>query len=222
MAIKKELWDRARALFEIGKSLGDIQDDTGIPKSTVSKKAKKEGWEKGKNQPLKDALVEHEEKKATLKEEKSTLVEKASKLSDFEITILEEVVEDETAKKNLVASTATMALIRSNQQLTRGKKTAMTKVKTYDSKGNVNGETIELFEIELEPRDLKDHVELIDKASVTLKVNDRHAPKTTINNNNAQQTNIEAPEIEGYEVEVITPEEVEEIKARNQAEGEEE
>jgi len=39
------------------------------------------------------------------------------------------------------------------------------------------------------PMDLKLIVDSVDKASITLKVNARHAPKTDINNNNNQQNN---------------------------------
>jgi transposase len=40
-----------------------------------------------------------------------------------------------------------------------------------------------------EPQDLKHLVEANDKLAITLKVADRHAPKTEINNTNAQQNN---------------------------------
>jgi len=43
-------------------------------------------------------------------------------------------------------------------------------------------------------------MDTIDKASVTLKVSERHAPRTEINNNNAQQNN---NEIVGYGVKTI-------------------
>ena len=38
-------------------------------------------------------------------------------------------------------------------------------------------------------QDLKHLVDAVDKASITLKVSDRHAPKTEINNTNATQNN---------------------------------
>lgn len=52
MAISKELWQKAKTLFEIGKSLTDIAEVTGINKSSISKRAKNENWEKGKIQHL--------------------------------------------------------------------------------------------------------------------------------------------------------------------------
>ena len=47
MAIAKELWDKARALYELGNSLSLISDSTGIDKSSISKKAKSQGWIQG-------------------------------------------------------------------------------------------------------------------------------------------------------------------------------
>lgn len=45
------------------------------------------------------------------------------------------------------------------------------------------------------PSDLKMIVEAVDKASITLRVNERHAPKVEVNNTNAQQNNIEAKRV---------------------------
>ena len=48
MAISKERWAKAKLLFEHGKPLSEIAEETGIDKSTVSKKAKAENWTKNK------------------------------------------------------------------------------------------------------------------------------------------------------------------------------
>ena len=45
-------WEKAKALFEAGKSLSVINAETGIDRATVSKRAKKDGWEKGIYQQL--------------------------------------------------------------------------------------------------------------------------------------------------------------------------
>lgn len=42
MAINKDIWNKAKAYFELGKSLSYISDETGINSSSISKKAKKE------------------------------------------------------------------------------------------------------------------------------------------------------------------------------------
>ena len=57
MAIAKELWDKARALYELGNSLSLISDSTGIDKSSISKKAKSQGWIQGEIQQLKNEKI---------------------------------------------------------------------------------------------------------------------------------------------------------------------
>ncbi len=49
---KPEIWAKAKALFEIGKSLSEIYLQTGIDRSAISRKAKKESWIKGEMQQL--------------------------------------------------------------------------------------------------------------------------------------------------------------------------
>ena len=39
-------WDKTKALYELGKSLRDISEETGIDNSNISKRAKKDGWER--------------------------------------------------------------------------------------------------------------------------------------------------------------------------------
>lgn len=183
MAIDKEIWAKAKALFELGYTLNEIELETEINKSSISKKAKKEGWTKSKNQPLKDEIVEYEKENSKIIQQKSTLVEKMAKLSDFEITILCDVVEEETNLKTLVTSTSQLALIRTNQLLTKNE--------TYE-KINV-GDGVQMMQPrELNASDLKNIADTVDKISVTTKVNDRHAKSSVeVNNINAQQNNQE-------------------------------
>jgi len=42
-----EAWDKAKALYERGDSLRDIEKATGIPYKTIDNRAKKQGWGKG-------------------------------------------------------------------------------------------------------------------------------------------------------------------------------
>lgn len=46
MAISQALWDKAKLLFEHGKTLSEIHKETGIDRSTISKKSKAENWVK--------------------------------------------------------------------------------------------------------------------------------------------------------------------------------
>ena len=57
MAISQELWLKAKALFEQGLSLNEIELETEINRSTISKKAKSERWQKAKHQQLKSDII---------------------------------------------------------------------------------------------------------------------------------------------------------------------
>ena len=67
-----------------------------------------------------------------------------------------------------------LAVQRVKELLTSNKKTVAMKLK--------NGEfdTVEKHEIELSPQDLQTCIDGIDKASITLKVNERHAPRAEV------------------------------------------
>lgn len=198
MAIAKEIWSKAKFLFEIGKTLQEIENETGIKRSSISKKAKEKGWIKSKNQQLKSDIVGYEEEKSTLDEKKSTLVEKVSQLSDFEITIIQDVVENETHHKSMFFNNMNLAMIRSNQQLSKNKKVIPIKTRQGYGKGSFS-EDIEDHEIELDPSDIKNHVELNHKIAVSMGVIEEK-PKVAIQNNNNNSQNVE---IEGYSVETI-------------------
>lgn len=66
MAKSPEQWEKAKVMFEAGKPLTDIEADTGINKGSISRKAKADGWEKGKTQQLIIDAARVEEEKATL------------------------------------------------------------------------------------------------------------------------------------------------------------
>lgn len=194
MAYSSEQWERTKALFMLGYSLGDIEKDTGISKAQISKKSKKEQWEKETDKiSIKSDIVEFDRKKETLDKEKETITKRLSKLSDFEITILQEKMEEEGASlaRSLVFNNAMLALVRSNEELTRGNKTVMLKTNKFFGEGQ-REEVYEPYEIPLCGSDIKDHVELTDKASLTLGINQRHAKSgdvnvqtnTQVNNNN--------------------------------------
>ena len=93
MAISQDKWDKARTLFESGKlSLSEISKQTGIDKSSISKKAKNQQWSSVENSDYIDAKVLIAEKKSTLSIEK--------------INILDDVANDEIRRRNLVLGNA--------------------------------------------------------------------------------------------------------------------
>lgn len=189
MAYSKEQWARAKFLFELGWTLREIENDCGISNGQIAKRSNREGWEKeaGK-QALKSEIVEFEKKSAELGSKKEALIKRVSSLDQFEITILDELVTKEAELKSLVFSAQTLAVVRANQALTKGTKTSLMKVGQYDSKGNRIGETYEAYETDLDASDIRNTVEAIDKASVTLGLSQRHA-KTEVNLTAAQQVN---------------------------------
>lgn len=74
MAYSAEQWDRARALFERGVSLSEITKQSDIKdKGSISRKAKTEGWVKGKMQPLVAKEVEARQTLRDVEAEKATL-----------------------------------------------------------------------------------------------------------------------------------------------------
>lgn len=76
-----------------------------------------------------------------------------------------------------------LAVQRVKELLASNKKTVAIKVRSGEF------DNVENHEVELSPQDLQTCIDGIDKASITLKVNERHAPKTDISLVNAQQNN---------------------------------
>lgn len=115
-----------------------------------------------------------------------SLLSAKSYLTNEQMNAIMNTARDEVFNLGIVQNASQLAVIRSTEQLSKNTKKAMTKVKQYNDGGQVCGESIELYEIELDSADIKNHVDSIDKASITLGVSQRHA-KTEINNTNAMQ-----------------------------------
>ena len=186
MAIDKEIWNKAKALFEQGLSLSQIELETNINKTSISKQAKKENWEKAKIQQLKADIKAIDKEKSTLDVKINTTVEKLSKLSDFDITILDEQIQDETGRKSLLFSTANLSLIRKNQMLTKNTKQVVEYETHYSDDGKPLMKSPKTIEIELSPSDYKAIDEGIDKNAITLE----HAPRHANTNIKVDNTNI--------------------------------
>lgn len=101
-------------------------------------------------------------------------------LSDVEMTAIMTTAQNEIYNKGLVTNASQLNLIRTTQYLANNKKLEKISV----------GDGIQQFEeVGLGADDFKQCQDAIDKASITLKVNERHAPKQDINLTNAQQNN---------------------------------
>ena len=71
---KQEKWALAKLMFEQGKSLGDINLETGINKGSISREAKVKGWDKGGLQPLIQDAARVQREFATLTQPQQHLV----------------------------------------------------------------------------------------------------------------------------------------------------
>lgn len=191
MAYSAEQWERAKALYVLGYSLRDIEKDCGISNGQINKKAKAQDWKKEADKTsIIPNIREHEEKKEALEQEKEAINHKIASLSDFEITVLKEKIEDEELRfaKSLIFNTQYLAVIRNNEILSKGKKQVLLKTAQYDRDGG-RMETYEPYEIDINSSDIKDIIESTDKASITLKVSDRHAKGGDVNVQTNTQVN---------------------------------
>lgn len=139
MAYSPEQWERTKAYFESGQySLSQISDKTGISKSKISERAKKELWERGRN-------ADYIEARKTLAVKKGT--EKGTTLQ-----VLDDIADEAIANKKLVFGLTTKALKKAS----------------------------ELLEQSTNMYDVNTAVQLADRASLTLGINQRHAPKVEV------------------------------------------
>lgn len=190
VAYSKELWDKAKILYELGHSEREIEKITGISNGQINKKANAKNWKKeAQKKQLKSDIVGFEKKKEALNTEKEALIRKISTLEDFEITVIQDIVEQETERKSTLFSTATLSLIRKNQILTKNKKQSIEYETIYSVEGKPLKKTPIVIDMELSPNDLKTLDDGIDRNAITMELAPRHAPKTDIALTNAQQNN---------------------------------
>jgi len=179
MAYSVEQWERTRAYYEAGThSLQKIQDIIGISKGKISEKAKKEQWERGSKSDYIEAKVIIAERKGN---EKGTTLE-----------VLDGIADDKIRHLKLVHGASEEILKLSSKMAESNNKQVVVKVKEY-SKEHGSSESLDKIDVELDAGDLKNLAEAIDKSSITLGVNARHAPKQDINLTNAIQNNVDTP-----------------------------
>lgn len=182
MAYTKEEWQKAKVLRESGKSLSEVELLTGINKSSIQRKEKKDNWIVGKTQQLKSDIIEVEKQNATILQQKATIRKKIATLEDYEIKYLDEIIQDEAKIRSLLFSTTALNVIRINEDLQQNMK--YEKVSCGDGVQN-------LEPVKLSASDYKNAQEALDKASITLGINQRHSnSQINVNTqNNIQQNN---------------------------------
>ena len=196
MAYTKQQWNEAKFLWELDKPLSFIVEKTGISKAQISKKSTKEHWKKEtEGNALNTEIRELDKQKETIKQKETELVNRVSKLEDYQITILDNLIQDETGIKSLLFSTANLSLIRKNQLLTKNTKQVIDYETIYSEDGKPMSKSPITLDIELNPLDLKTIDEGIDKNAITLDIAKRHANAPILNNQNLQQTNLTVDDI---------------------------
>ena len=167
MAISQDKWDKAKEYFEAGLSLSEIELRTEISKSQISKRASKDKWEKGnEKKQLISQAIEVAIKKETLKE--------------TALLVHNEIVNEQLRRQNLIFNVTEKIVVNIDKTLSQ-------KMDVLDDKGNV----LRQEDILLDSKSAKEYIDAIDKASITLGVNQRHSnSQVNIQNNNANQ-NIE-------------------------------
>lgn len=113
-----------------------------------------------------------------------------SKKNDQEVTAINEAVMIQTRRANLVYG--------ATEKLLRKIDTAIEHGKTYEKVNS--GDGIQRLEpVEYGSSDFKNFADAIDKASLTLGVNQRHSnATTTINNNNTNATQVNTKTLEDF------------------------
>lgn len=166
LALDKRIWDEARTLYEAGLSTTAIAKKLNVSRGGLQRLIKKECWVQGIHKEYVDRKIEIG---LDLKE-----LEKSKKALPLEKkAVLDKLVEIEINDRELVNRVTKKALKKADEILTKGSLRKAIKV----SNGVAVGESVEFIDEELSAKDLKDIVELADKASITLNINPRFAPQ---------------------------------------------
>lgn len=166
LALDKRIWDEARTLYEAGLSTTAIAKKLNVSRGGLQRLIKKEGWVQGIHKDYVDRKIEIG---LDLKE-----LEKSKKALPLEKkAVLDKLVEIEINDRELVNRVTKKALKKADEILNKGSLRKAIKV----SNGVAVGESVEFIDEELSAKDLKDIVELADKASITLNINPRFAPQ---------------------------------------------
>lgn len=164
-------WEDIKKHYEAGMSQAEIVLNFECPKSSLSERINKEGW------------VQNEQVKAYIKgsievnEQKANLIEQDVRI----VEIADSIVDEHSRRRNLVFN-ATELLVK--------RATTMIKENKTTDKISVGAGIQQIEPRELDSSDLKNLADTIDKASLTMGVNQRHSnSQVNIQNTNAVQTN---------------------------------
>lgn len=179
MALKQDKIDLIIALVKKG-GLSNVQisKKVGCSESAVRTTIKKNAVERNEI----TNLAKDEVQSIIIQNE---IQKRKNELNSVEKTIYDAVLLTEVQSKNLALNANHLLLQEIHKDLLRG---------TKETKVN-SGDGVQTIEpIQFEPSDRVHQAKAIQTVTDSLGITDRHAPKTVIENTNAQQTN-EAPTI---------------------------
>ena len=163
------------AEWEVGTSQNELAKKYRVSPATINK------YCKGKKQRFKEQVN-------TVASVKCEVARESKYLSEC----FDQEVNRQARQLGLIHDVAELALTRSMQMLQANKKQVMLKTAVMMD-GKKIDEQYTPYEVQLEAQDIKHLVEATDKVSLTVGINERHAPKIDLTQNQAQQ--IEAPTI---------------------------
>ena len=172
-------WVEIKKAYKVGKTVDEIVDTYGVTKKTLQNRISAEKWEVSGR--IKSSLSDFEKSIGKITDEIS-LNPDLSHIITKDVVDLINGISHLIDSKKIIYSATQLNLVRTTQYLQNNKKL---------EKINV-GDGIQKFEeVGLGADDFKYCQDTIDKASVTLKVNDRFAPKQDINLTNNQIVTVE-------------------------------
>jgi len=175
MAHSDEIWETAKAMFEVGQSLTVIESTTGISKGQISKKSKKENWKKETLKDLATREVHTIIKQNEIEKEKETL--NATQRKHYDKLLLTEV-----RSRNLALNANHELLIKIHSDIKDG-----TKLEKINA-----GDGVQHFEtVAHGSSDHLTHAKAIQTITDNLGITQRHSnSQVTVNTqNNLQQNN---------------------------------
>ncbi len=147
-------WEDIRKHYEIGMCQKDIILEFGCPKSSLSERVKKENW------VINELANSYIKGSIEINEQKANLVEQDVRIAE----LADKAITEETRRRGLIFDMTELNLSKLNDHLKGNKK--LEKINT--------GDGMQRFEeVGLGTSDYKNAQDTIDKASVTLRVNER-------------------------------------------------
>ena len=161
-------WNDIRKHYEAGMNQAEIVLQFECPKSSLSEKIKQEKWTQS------ELVKSYIKGSVEVNEQKANIIEQDVRL----VEIADNIIEEQSRRRNLIFN-VTEKIVKNID------KAVSQKIDILDDKGKV----IRQEDLLLDSKSAKEYIDAVDKASITLGVNQRHSnSQININNENNQAT----------------------------------